>query len=580
MLRRRFIYGVKMNNYIKSDTFKRRVLVVDDEPINRELLGIMLSDSYEVLYAENGQQALDILREARPAVSLLLLDLLMPVMDGFSVIEICKRDESLKKIPIIVMTSEKSAEVRSIRMGAADFITKPYDMPEVILARCERIIEMSEDKSIISFTERDELTDLYSKDYFFAYIYRMLPSVTMDMDAISLNLDRFSLINELSGRREGDRILRIVAELIKKYILESRGIACRSDGDNFYIFCESRNDYTGLLDRFGSELSERAGVRNVSVRAGVYEKVDLSISAESWFDRAKAAGSRMRGQYGGGVAFYDRELYEREMHGERLIGDMQDALENEQFVVYYQPKFRIQGDRPVLGSAEALIRWIHPQLGFISPGEFIPLFERNGLISRLDYYVWRHTAAQIRRWKDEYGVSVPISVNVSRVDIFDPELEEKLIGLLKEHRLTPEDMLLEITESAYSDSADRLVEVINSLRDKGFKIEMDDFGSGYSSLNMLTALPIDVLKMDMKFIRNMLKDEKSLGLVKLVMDIARFLRVPVVAEGVEEERQLSLLKDMGCDIVQGYYFSPPVPAEKFTEIIKKGLKEGRSYAYN
>ena len=223
----------------------------------------------------------------------------------------------------------------------------------------------------------------------------------------------------------------------------------------------------------------------------------------------------------------------------------------------------------MLTSAEALIRWIHPELGFISPGEFIPLFEKNGLIRQVDHYVWREAAQQVKRWREAFGVSIPISVNVSRVDIFDPELEKKLCDILDEFSLTPDELMLEITESAYSDSADRLIEVVNSLRDKGFKIEMDDFGSGYSSLNMLTEIPIDVLKIDMQFIRRMLLDDKKLGLVRLVMDIARFLHVPVVAEGVEEEEQLNVLREMGCDIVQGYYFSPPLPAERFGELIEK-----------
>ncbi len=205
----------------------------------------------------------------------------------------------------------------------------------------------------------------------------------------------------------------------------------------------------------------------------------------------------------------------------------------------------------------------------ISPGDFIPLFEGNGLVQKLDRYVWEEAGAQIARWKKEFGMTIPVSVNVSRIDIYDPELENYLLGILERNGLTTKEMLLEITESAYSDNAARLIEVVNSLREKGFRIEMDDFGSGYSSLNMLTTIPIDVLKMDMKFVRNMLKDEKSLKLCELVMDISRFLDVPVVAEGVEDEAQLERLRDMGCELVQGFYFSRPVPPEEFAALIGK-----------
>ena len=238
-------------------------------------------------------------------------------------------------------------------------------------------------------------------------------------------------------------------------------------------------------------------------------------------------------------------------------------------MVYYQPKYDIRSDRPVLRSAEALIRWQHPEFGMISPGDFIPLFESNGLIQKLDRFIWEEAAAQIVGWKKTFGWAIPVSVNVSRIDIFDPDLERRLLGILEKYGLSTSDLLLEITESAYSDSAERLIEVVNSLRDQGFRIEMDDFGSGYSSLNMLTTIPIDVLKMDMKFVRNMLKDEKSLKLCKLVMDISRFLDVPVVAEGVEEKAQLDRLKELGCQIIQGFYFSKPLPADQFEGLIEK-----------
>lgn len=558
-----------MKNYMTASGIKRRVLIVDDELINRELLGAMLAQTFEIDSASNGQEAMMMLTQPDADYSLILLDLLMPVMDGFEVIERCQSDKTLKRIPIIVMTSEKSAEVRSIRMGAADFITKPYDMPEVILARCERIIELSEDKSIIRSTERDKVSGLYTRSYFFAYLQRMVQRIEKPMDALVLNLDRFHLFNELFGRDEGDRLLAYIGELISERLAQLRGIACRSESDTFLIFCERQEEYESLMEEMQSKLAQFAKSRSLRLRAGVYSCEENKSDPEAWFSRAKAACDRIRGQYGSLATRYNNELYERTVFHERLIGDIDDAISNRDFVVYFQPKYNILGERPVLTSAEALIRWIHPELGFISPGEFIPLFEQNGLIRRVDHYVWRCAAQQIKRWREQYALSIPISVNVSRVDIFDPELEKKLCDILDEFSLTPDDLMLEITESAYADSADRLIEVVNSLRNKGFKIEMDDFGSGYSSLNMLTEIPIDVLKIDMQFIRRMLLDDKNLKLVKLVMDIAGFLHVPVVAEGVEEEEQLNVLRQMGCDIVQGYYFSPPLPAARFGEMIKQ-----------
>jgi EAL domain-containing protein (putative c-di-GMP-specific phosphodiesterase class I) len=223
----------------------------------------------------------------------------------------------------------------------------------------------------------------------------------------------------------------------------------------------------------------------------------------------------------------------------------------------------------VLVSAEALVRWKHSELGMISPGEFIPLFERTGRISELDIHVWREAARQIATWRDKYGKLLPVSVNLSRLDVFSPNLFETLDGIVKLNNLSTSCLKLEVTESAYTDNPEQLIEVIHKLRAKGYKIEMDDFGSGYSSLNMLSSLPMDVLKMDIAFIRNIEHSPKDLRLVELVVDIARYLNVPVVAEGVETEGQIRLLRKEGCDIVQGFYFSRPLPAADFENNILK-----------
>lgn len=557
-----------MKKFIETASLKRSVLIVEDEFINREILGSILSGEYEVAKASNGQEALDILGDNNNKISLVLLDLLMPVMDGFTFLSLVKSDPKLKRIPVIVMTSEKDAEVRSIRLGAADFITKPYDMPEVILARCERIIELSEDKSIISSTERDSLTGLYSKEFFFEYVRKTASLINRNMDAVVLNIDRFHLVNELYGRRVGDEVLRGVSKLITDCFVKSNGFACRAEADNFYVYCERRDDYDSLLSDIQNQLSDLSPSTRIRLRTGINQNTESSQLVETWFDRAKIACDLIRGDYMRSVEIYSDELHERSLYHERLINDIGSAIKNRDLVVYFQPKFVISGSEPRLGSAEALVRWKHPELGMISPGDFIPLFESNGLISMVDNYVWEETASQIRKWDDEYGFKLPVSMNVSRVNLYDMELENKLLKLLESYGLTPGDCMLEITETACADNSVNPIKVIESLREKGFKIEMDDFGSGYSSLNMLTTIPIDVLKMDIKFIRNMTKDEKSLRLVELILDIAKFLDLLVVAEGVEDKTQLDLLKKMGCDIIQGYYFSKPLPPEDFVRFIE------------
>ena len=559
-----------MKDILQSSGAKRKVLVVEDEWINREILGNMLSEEYDVAFAENGQKALDILREDADSFSLILLDLMMPVMTGEEVLKECRSDSRLSRIPVIVMTQEEDAEVPSIRAGADDFIKKPYNMPEVVLARCERIIDLYEKKRLIDSAENDPLTGLYSGEFFFEYIRQMERYNDAPMDAIVMDIEHFHLINEIYGRSEGDRILKKVGSMIRTELGKSYGIACRSAADTFYIYHACTSDYCSLADRILSEIAAVSfKCAKIRLRIGINKSVDRNDPPEQWFDHAKLACDGLRGDYTKQIAYYDSAIHDRQLYHERLIRDIDSAINNRDFTVYFQPKYGITGERPVLRSAEALIRWKHPELGMISPGDFIPLFESNGLVQKLDRFVWEEAASKIKEWKKKYGYALPVSVNVSRIDIFDPELENRLLGLLDKHGLSTSELLLEITESAYSDSADRLIEVVNNLRDKGFKIEMDDFGSGYSSLNMLTTIPIDVLKMDMKFVSNMLKDEKSLKLCELVMDISRFLGVPVVAEGVEEKAQLDKLKSMGCEIIQGYYFSKPLPADQFEELVRK-----------
>ena len=560
-----------MDRFISANEYKRRVMIVDDEEINRLMLGNILESEYEVVFATNGQEAWDLLHGEEKDISLLLLDLLMPVMDGFALISKLKEDDELKRIPVIVMTSEKEAEVKSIRQGASDFITKPYDMPEVILARCERIIKLSEETTLIRSTETDAVTGLFTRDYFFEYIRQIEAHFKNRIDALVFNIDHFHLVNEMYGRDTGDATLRHVAETLEEVLRPNAIISCRAEADTFYVYCAHIEDYKPLIAKIQEKLGNVSGSSKIRLRLGIFQEADPDMEAEQRFDRAKIACDRIRGDYSTYVAYYDKELYQRSIYHERLIKDMEEAIANEDFKVFFQPKYDITSDIPKLRSAEALIRWMHPELGMISPGDFIPLFESNGLIQKVDHYVWKKAAKQIREWKEKYNYSIAVSVNVSRIDIFDPELQDKLKEILKENGLAENELMLEITESAYADNANTLVEVTESLRNAGFLIEMDDFGSGYSSLNMITTLPIDVLKLDMKFVRNMEKDEKSMKLVELIIDIAKFLNVPLVAEGVETQSQLDTLKKMGCEVIQGYYFSKPVPAEDFEQFIEKEI---------
>ena len=543
-------------------------MVVEDELVNSQLLGFILSEEYNVLYADDGRKALDILRDNKGTVSMVLTDIKMPEMDGFTLISEMKSDEDLCMIPIMVLTSESDYEEKSLQLGAIDFITKPYDMPSIIKARVRRIIELSEGRRIISATEKDYITGLYTREFFFEYGQRRESfNPGQKLDAVVIDLDRFHVINELYGRNFGNQVLKTVADAVSSFASGCNGIASREEKDVFFILCHHNDSYDGLVEGIKAGLRQlRSGIR-FNPRVGVLPDVDPSVSLLLQFDKARnACNTRRTGS--GSVSFYSEEMHRKELLEERLLNEMQTALDEKQFEVWYQPKFAVQGEKPVLKSAEALVRWRHPELGMISPGVFIPLFEKSGLIDRLDRYVWTESAAQVRRWRDK-GLPVSVSVNVSRIDLFDSRIGETLTGILEKNGLGFRDIFLEITESAYSEDASQLIEAIASLHDAGFCIEMDDFGSGYSSLKSLAEMPVDIIKLDMSFIRRIHENKTTFRMVELAVEMAKSLGAPVVAEGVENEEQYRLLRQIGCDYIQGYYFSKPLPVADFEAFSEK-----------
>ena len=551
---------------------RRSVLIVEDEPVNREILGMVLRDTCEVSYASTGAEGLEAIRAQMP--DLLLLDLNLPDIHGMDILDTMNAEGILERLPVIVLTSDREAEVASLDNGAVDFISKPYPKSDVILARVRRALNLTEGRAT-GEPDRDALTGLYNRECFYRYAEHLdarFPE--RPMDAIVININHFHMINERYGKAYADEVLHRIGERLSGLFGGADSLACRREADTFLIYTPHRSDYTDVLD-IVSDGAAGSGVADnvVRMRMGVYPRAAKDIDVERRFDRAKLAADTVRSTFTKAVAIYDSALHESAIFAEQLLIDFPTAIREKQFKVYYQPKYDVRGDVPLLNSAEALVRWDHPEFGMISPGVFIPLFEKSGLIQQLDSYVWREAAAQMRDWRDRLGVSVPVSVNVSRMDMYDPALIENVNALVDEFGLTRRQMMLEVTESAYTEDSGHIIRTVNDFRKLGFFIEMDDFGSGYSSLNMLSNLPIDALKLDMQFIRSAFKNGKNTRMLEIVIEIAASLDVPVIAEGVETAEQLFTLKAMGCDIVQGYYFSKPVPADKFEAFLMDNVEE-------
>ena len=561
--------GFNMDERLK---IKRRVLIVEDEPINMRMLKNIVGDNYEVLLARDGREAMNIIQENSEKLSLVLLDLIIPEINGYEILKFMHADKVLKQIPVIVCTAEIDSEVSCLQMGAVDFIAKPYNHPKVIQARIERTIELSEGTELILATKNDSLTGLLTNDFFMEYAsFRDQYYPQSGMDAVVFNINRFHIINELQGRDMGNDVLVRIAKAIKQIAEKKSGIAGRGGADEFLLYIPHEDEPLNILEAVSDKLVDILTNSRVYVRMGIYPDVDKSLKIEDRFDRARHACNSIRGNYNVQYAVYDKEMHQMEAFHDTLVNNMEKGLENGEFIVYYQPKYYIQGSRDMLYSAEALIRWNHPEFGMIRPVDFVPLFQENGLVHKLDHFVWNEVARQIGEWMIRYDIKLPVSVNVSRVDMGASDLDEEIFALVQNNWITPDLLHLEVTESAYTGDSDQIINVVQSLRDRGFEIEMDDFRTGYSSLNMISSLPIDVLKLDMEFIKSIHLNNKELRLVELMMDIARFIKVKVVAEGVENKEQYELLKKTGCDIVQGYYFSRPVPPAEFEKLIEKEI---------
>lgn len=546
---------------------KRKVLVVEDSVVNREMLTCILEEEYEVLQAGNGEEALKILDVYKDSISIILLDVIMPVMDGYAFLDKIRHDEELSRIPVIVMTQNdgEEDEVFTLSHGATDFVPKPY-RAQVILHRMANLIKLRETSAVVNQFKYDRLTGLFSKEYFYTRAAEFLQEhPDGEYCIICSNIENFKLVNDVFGTKQGDILLQETASLIR--VLADEGICGRLSSDRFLCLqkMERKNDNEQTIRSFVQN-SDLSLMKTVSFRWGIYKITDRSVSVEQMCDRAVLAAESIKGQYNRDYAVYDDNLRSALLREKKLTDSMETALSEKQFKVYLQPKYDLRQKR--ICGAEALIRWIHPELGFISPGDFIPLFEKNGFIGKMDMYVWRSVCEKLREWKNSGLPVYPVSVNVSRADLYMNDPVGVFENLIHEYGIRPSDLHLEITESAYAEDTDRIITTVRELREHGFIIEMDDFGSGYSSLNMLSAMSVDILKLDMKFIQSELQKPEENSILNDIVTMAHRMHLRVVAEGVETKEQETRLNHIGCDKAQGYYFARPMPVGEYEELIR------------
>lgn len=408
----------------------------------------------------------------------------------------------------------------------------------------------------------DRLTGIATRDTFFHSARRMIDESPDEKYVLgTLDIDRFKIINDVYGTTVGDSILVQLAASLARETL-GKGV-CGRLGADVFAFCLREEDFDleALLQsqRF---LSDNLGLAyNLVVHNGIYPITEPDAEIATMCDRANMARSTIKGDYNKRYAYYDEPMRAAILAEQEILNDMQKALETGAFVLYLQPIYSLNFEKPI--SAEALVRWNHPEKGIIEPGKFISLFEHNRFITNLDHYMWEMTCRYLADRRDRGLAPMPISVNVSRVNLFQPDLVSDLMEILAKYNLPPSMLRLEITESAYMDDPSQLVTASEKLRKAGFKILVDDFGSGYSSLHMLKDIPLDVLKLDMRFLSDMEPSSRAATVLLGVIRIAQSLGMVTVAEGVETKFQLEFLRSAGCDNIQGFFYAKPMPIDEF-----------------
>ena len=552
---------------------QKTVLVVDDSTTNRSILCDILHSDYSVIQAENGIQALTKLKKQDKKVDAIILDIIMPEMDGYEFMDKIKQDKTLSQIPVIILTekSDRDTEKKVLESGAWDFVPKPYDA-DIIKLRLKNVIARSQVsllKELNNVMNYDPLTEIYSKNKFFSASKALLKANPDKQFAfLRLDIDRFKLINSFFGTAYGDRLLKHVAKRIRDFAKTTECCTFgRIDADVFGIFTpyQGKEETVKQIEQAVENMKKLSASYNIMIVYGVYVVTDRSLPISFMCDRAALAAKTVKGHYMKSYAFYDDKMRLSIENEQNIINEMSDALENNEFVPYYQPKYDVKTNKPV--GVEALARWIHPTKGFISPGVFIPIFEKNGFISKLDFYIWECVCKQLKEWKDSGVPLFPVSVNVSRVNLYNPNLSKIIIELTKKYDVEPKYFNIEITESVYTDDNVMIDDITSQLRNNGFTILMDDFGSGYSSLNVLKDVQVDMLKMDMMFMFKAKYDGRAETIISSVIRMAKWLNIPVIAEGVDKAEQVEFLKSVGCDYIQGFYFSKPLPVAEYEKLI-------------
>lgn len=438
----------------------------------------------------------------------------------------------------------------------------------IVRVSFRRLTKANEEVSRIAYT--DSITGYSTWDKFVLDAKSLLRHEYRRYALVSFDIDKFKAINDMYGHEEGNRVLKLIADTVNRNLQDGETFS-RINSDNYYILMLYSSD-SDTARRIGSliqaieyEITEFVAVLSF----GIYRITDKSVSIRRMGDLADIAKRTVKYGDASAYTFYSESMLEKMREEKRIENEMQTALDMHEFCVFYQPKVSLDGKVNLTG-AEALVRWIKDGT-VISPGKFIPLFEKNRFIVKLDYYIMDQVCQKIKQWESYYP-HLLILVNMSRAHLRDPQFVEKLNDICLSHGVSTSSIEIEITESAAYGSLDVLTAVFKQLRDYGFHISIDDFGSGYSSLNMLKDLPADVLKIDRAFLAESNSNKRANDILGYVIRMAGSLGMHTICEGIETDEQAKLLGGLGCEMAQGFYFAKPMPSDSFEEILRGNSK--------
>ncbi len=544
----------------ESDINKAKILLIESSQKNADMLKNFVSEHFEVTLV-TPESIVDTLINGSQKYSTAIIE----SESAISVLQKLRDNPKTENFPVLISTTieDISLENELLDLGAIDFLKKPFNKRRV-LNRIKTAVKLSESNRIISELEHDELTGLLTRKSFLQKAKTIIdsnPDKTFCL--LAFDFDNFKSSNTLYGVDKCNEFLSYTAK--KMMSLTKEGIAGRFGGDQFILLLKD-SDRLNIerLDNISKAVLENAPIPHQVVKTGVYAPIDRSVALVICCDRAFFALNEIKGIYGKDIAFFADNIQNRLLSEQRIIESMEYALQNNQFQVFYQPKHEsITGH---IAGAEALVRWKNSEYGYLAPNEFIPLFEKNGFITKLDNFVLEQVCKDINRWQQEGLPLVPISVNFSRRDFLEEGCIEKQFNIIEHYGIDHNLLHMEVTESLYSENTEIIISQLKQTQKRGFMIEMDDFGAGYSSLGLLSTFPLNVIKLDISFVRNIKTNEV---VIENIIKMAHRMGLLTVAEGAESHEEFKILKSLGCDYIQGYFFSGPLQVRDFESYLRK-----------